>query len=186
MNDKDIIELYNARSEDAIAQTDKKYGSACRHTAYNILGSYEDSEECVSDTYLQVWNVIPPKQPEKFGAFVLRIARNLAVNMFKKRGRLKNGGGYSTVSFEEISEFLPSKNTVEGSVDRQMFMNALDRFLTALPKNKRVMFVQRYFYCSTYSDIANEMHLTVENVTASVRRTREKLREFLEKEGIGI
>ena len=186
MNDKDIIGLFNARSEEAISETDKKYGGVCRHTAYNILGNHEDTEECVNDTYLKVWNVIPPKQPEKLGAFILRIVRNSAINLFKQRGSLKNGGGYSSVSFEEISEFLPAADDVDISVDRRAFTDALERFLNTLPKNRRVMFVRRYFYCSTYSDIAKEMHITEGSAAASVRRTREKLREFLEKEGIRI
>ncbi len=186
MNDNDIIELYFARSEDAVAETDKKYGSACRNTAYNILGNREDSEECTNDTYLKVWNVIPPERPVKFCAFIMRIVRNLAIDMCKKRGRLKNGCGYQTVDFDEISEFLPSPNTVESTVSRQELLKSIEKFLFRLPKNKRVMFVRRYFYCSTYSEIASALHMTESAVTSALRRTREKLREHLEKEGIEI
>ena len=186
MNDNDIIELYNARSEDAISETDKKYGGACRHTAYNVLGNREDSEECVNDTYLKVWNVIPPERPLKLCAFIMRIVRNHAIDMCKKRGRLKSGSGYQTVDFDEIAEFLPAANTVEGDVNRKALLKAIETFLFRLPKDKRVMFVRRYFYCSTYSDIAADLHMTESAVTSTLRRTREKLRAHLEKEGIEI
>ena len=186
MNDNEIIELYFSRSEDAITETDKKYGEACRNAAYNILGSREDSEECVNDTYLKVWDAIPPQRPSRLGAFVLRIARNLAVNMFRSRRTQKNGDGYNAVGFDEIAEFLPSRETVESAVDRQAVLAAIERFLKSLPKDKRIMFVQRYFYCSTLREIADSLHTTEGSVTMSLRRTREKLRRFLEKEGIGI
>lgn len=186
MNDNEIIELYFSRSEDAITETDKKYGVACRSTAYNILGSHEDSEECVNDTYLKVWEVIPPQRPARLGSFVLRIVRNLAVNMFRSRRTMKNGSGYLSVGFDEIAEFLPSQETVESAVDRQAVLAAIERFLKSLPRNKRIMFVRRYFYCSTYGEIAESLHTTEGNVTMTLRRTREKLRKFLEKEGIGI
>ena len=117
MNDNEIIELYNARSEKAIDETDKKYGRHCRNTAYNILHDWEDSEECVNDTYLKVWNVIPPQRPARFGAFIMRIVRNLAVDLSIKRGTLKNGGGSTPVSFEEIAEFLPAAESVESTVN---------------------------------------------------------------------
>ena len=117
MNDNEIIELYNARSEKAIYETDRKYGRHCRNTAYNILHDREDSEECVNDTYLKVWNVIPPQRPAKFGAFIMRIVRNLAVDLSIKRGTLKNGGEFTPVSFEEIAEFLPAAESVESTVN---------------------------------------------------------------------
>lgn len=186
MNDEKIIELFFARAENAIAETDKKYGTAARRVTYNILGSREDSEECVSDTYLRLWDTIPPKRPEKLGAFVLRIARNLALNLFKSNERMRRGGGYKAVDYDEIAGCLPSSETVEGAVDRAAVLKAVESFLSALPRDKRNMFVRRYFYCCTFKEIADAMHLTEGSVKMSLQRTREKLREYLEKEGIGI
>ncbi|MBQ9384452.1 MAG: RNA polymerase sigma factor [Ruminiclostridium sp.] len=186
MNDNDIIELYNARSENAISETDRKYGGACRYTARNILGSPEDTEECVNDTYLKVWNIIPPERPRKLCAFLMRIVRNLALDMCKKQGRLKNGSAYRTVALDEVAGFLPSASTVEGDADRKALLKAIETFLFRLPKEKRIMFVRRYFYCSTYAEIAEDLHMTENAVNAAVLRTREKLREHLEKEGIEI
>ena len=186
MNDNEIIELYNARSEKAIDETDRKYGRHCRNTAYNILRDHEDSEECVNDTYLKVWNVIPPQRPARFGAFIMRIVRNLAVDLCIKRGALKNGGEFTSVSFEEIAEFLPADESIESIVNRQAVLAAIEAFLRALPKNKRIMFVRRYFFCSTYAEIANDLGTTEGSVTMTLRRLREKLRKHLEEEGVEI
>lgn len=186
MDDEKIIELYFARSEDAITETDRKYGECCRNTAYGILGSHEDSGECVNDTYMKVWNVIPPQRPAKLGSFVMRIVRNLAIDIYKKRNAVKNRNGYNTVSFDEISEFLPVSENVESIADRNAVLKAVESFLKMLPRDKRIMFVRRYFYCSKYGDIAKELHTTEGNVTVTLRRIREKLRSYLEKEGIEI
>ena len=186
MNDNEIIELYFARSGDAVAETDRKYGRACRSTAYNILGSREDSEECTNDTYMKLWSVIPPERPAKLCAFIMRIVRNTAIDVCKKRGRLKNGYGFQTIALDEIAEFLPSADTVEDIVDRKKLLRSIEKFLFGLPKKRRVMFVRRYFYCSTYREIAADLHMTETAVTSALRRTREKLREHLEKEGIEI
>ncbi len=183
MNDSKIIELYFARSESAITETDKKYGGCCRSTAYGILGSREDSEECVNDTYLKVWNAIPPARPDRLGAFVIRIVRNLALDMFRKRG---SHAKTAAANFDEIAEFLPASDNVEGEIDRRTVLDAIERFLLTLPKEKRVMFVRRYFYCSSYREIADALLTTEDRVAVTLHRVREKLRGYLEKEGIGI
>ena len=186
MNDDKIIRLYFDRSEDAIRETDKKYGEVCRNVAYNILGSHEDSEECANDTYLKVWGTIPPQRPKKLGAFVVCIARHTALDMYRAANRAKNGGGYRSVDFEEIAGCLPSKENTEGAADRKAVIKAVERFLSTLPRSKRIMFIRRYFYCSTYGDIAADLHTSEDQVRKSLTRTREKLRTFLEKEGIEI
>ncbi|MCR4779501.1 MAG: sigma-70 family RNA polymerase sigma factor [Ruminiclostridium sp.] len=186
MNDSKIIGLYFARSESAIAETDKKYGGCCRSTAYGILGSREDSEECVNDTYLKVWNSIPPERPARLGAFVLRIVRNLALDLRRRRNTLKGGSGFGAVGFDEVADFLPAPGSVEGEADRKAVLAAIEAFLLTLPKEKRVMFVRRYFYCSSYKEIADALLTTEDRVAVTLHRVREKLRGYLEKEGIGI
>ena len=186
MNDDRIIKLYFERSEDAITETDKKYGGACRSVAYNILGNREDSEECTNDTYMKVWDVIPPNKPTKLGAFVVTIARNLALNMYKTASRIKNGSGYKSVNFEEIAGCLPAKESVESEVDRKAVLSAVERFLSMQPRDKQIMFIRRYFYCSTYAEIAGDLNTTEDRVRKSLMRMRDKLREHLEKEGIAI
>ncbi|MBQ9382880.1 MAG: sigma-70 family RNA polymerase sigma factor [Ruminiclostridium sp.] len=186
MTDEKIIKLYFDRSEDAITETDKKYGGACRSVAYNILGSREDTEECTNDTYMEVWEVIPPKRPAKLGAFVVSIARHIALNMYAAANRIKNGRGYRSVGFDEIAECLPSKENVESEAEDKAVLKAVESFLSTLPREKQIMFVRRYYYGSTYGEIAADLNTGEDRVRMSLRRTREKLRKFLEKEGIGI
>ena len=186
MNDEKIIELYFARSEDAIAETDKKYGECCRKTAYGILGNREDSEECTNDTYLKVWDVIPPQKPARLGAFVLRILRNIAIDLLRHRSFSKYGGGYGTVGYDEIADCLPSPESIEGAADRMAVRRAVEKFLSALPREKQIMFMRRYFYCRTCTEIAHDLNMTEGKVKMSLQRMRGKLREQLEKEGIGI
>lgn len=186
MNDDRIIELYFDRSEDAITETDRKYGGTCRSMAYNILGSREDSEECVNDAYMRVWDAIPPKRPAKLGAFVVGTARHVALDMCRAANRLKNGGGYKSVDYDEIAGCLPSAESVEGTFDRQAVLKAVEKFLSEQSRKKQIMFVRRYFYCSTYGEIADDLHTNEDSVRMTLRRMRDKLRKFLEKEGIGI
>ncbi len=186
MNDEKIIELYFARSENAITETDKKYGESCRKTAYSILGSHEDSEECTNDTYLKVWDVIPPQRPTKLGAFVMRILRNLAIDLLRHRTAFKSGGGYCSVGYDEIAECLPSSESVESTADRNSARKAVEKYLSSLPRDKKIMFMKRYFSCCTYADIAEDLNMTEGKVKMSLQRMREKLREHLEKEGIVI
>ena len=186
MTDEKIIELYFARSEDAITETDKKYGAYCRTMSHNITGSSEDSEECVNDTYVKVWNVIPPQHPPKLGAFVVRICRNIALNMRRARGMLKRRDEYEAVRYDEVSECLPAAGSVEKAYDEQIALKAIESFLSSLPRDKRTMFVRRYWYFSSYDDIASDLGVSEGKVKMTVSRTREKLREYLEKEGIDI
>ena len=186
MNDERIIELYFAREEAAITETDRKYGSYCRRVTLNILENSEDSEECVNDTYMKLWNAIPPKRPKSFGAFVAAAARNVALNMLRGRTAEKRGGKGVSLAFDEISDCLPSAQTVESVFDEKELVSALNSFLGSLDKKKRTVFMKRYFHFFSMSEIASDMGMSEENVRTTLFRTREKLRKFLEKEGISI
>ena len=186
MTDEKIIELYFARSENAIAETDKKYGSYCRTMTYNILGSHEDSEECVNDTYLRVWDAVPPTRPKRFGAFVAGIARNLALDIRKAKGRLSRGGGYGSLSFDEISECLPAQESVERTADSDEALAAVERFIRTQSRDKQIMFIRRYYYFSTCAQIAADLNMTEGKVKMTLQRMRTKLREYLEREGIDV
>jgi len=186
MNDNDIIELYNKRSEDAIKETDKAYGRYCRSLTFAILGNREDSEECVNDTYMRLWELIPPKRPPRLGAFTAKIARNLALNRRESLAADKRGGGMSAVDYDEISECLPAGDTVEKKADENELTAALERFLRTLGTEKRQIFLKRYWGFMSVSAISSEMGISVEKVKTTLHRTREKLRKFLEKEGVDI
>lgn len=186
MNDNEIIELYFARSEEAIAETDKAYGRYCRSLTYGILGNRQDSEECVNDTYMKLWEQIPPKRPPRLGAFAAKIARNLALNRREMLAADKRGGGMSAVDYDEISGCLPAADTVEKKADENELTAALERFLRTLKKDTRQIFLKRYWGFMTVADIARDMDISENSVKTSLHRTREKLRRFLVKEGIDI
>lgn len=186
MDDCKIIELYNARSEDAITETAKKYGRYCYSIAYNILHSDEDSEECVSDTYMRAWNVIPPQKPGVLSAFLGKITRNLSLDRWRKHTSAKRGAGEVPLAIDELEECVPSGESVEQAVEDRALTETLNRFLASLTAEKRKIFVKRYWYLSPVKDIAAELGFTESKVKMILLRTREELREFLEREGITL
>ncbi len=186
MNDEKIIELYFARSEAAITETDRKYGACCRSMTMNILGSREDSEECVNDTYLKVWDTIPPERPARLGAFVIRIARNLAFDLRKAKNRLIRGGGFESVSFDEIAECLPAASDTESTADSRAALAAVEKFILSLSREKQTIFMRRYFYMQSCADIAAGLGISEGKVKMILKRTRDGLREYLGKEGIEV
>ena len=186
MEEKEIIDLYWARSETAIRETDKKYGKFCHSIAYNILCDHEDSEECVNDTYLQTWNAIPPRRPSKLSAFLGRITRNLALNRYERETAQKRGGGQVEPAVEELAECLPDPNTVERQVENKELAEALNRFLAGLPGEARKIFLRRYWQLCTVKEIAALYGISESKVKMSLMRTRGRLKRFLEQEGIDL
>ena len=175
MDDKEIIALYLARSEEAIGESEKKYGAYCRTIAGNILPDRADAEECVSDTWLRAWGAIPPNRPERLGAFLGRITRNLALD------RLRSNKGAVR---EELSECLTLGDPTAGMVDRVVLTAALDRFLAGLPQKKRKLFLRRYWYFSTVEELARDFGMSESGVKMTLLRLRRELRAQLKQEGI--
>ena len=175
MDDKQIIALYFARSEEAIGESEKKYGAYCRTIAGNILPNRADVEECVSDTWLRAWGAIPPSHPERLGAFLGRITRNLALD------RLRSNKGAVR---EELSECLTLGDPTAGMVDRVVLTAALDRFLAGLPQKKRKLFLRRYWYFSTVEELARDFGMSESGVKMTLLRLRRELRAQLKQEGI--
>ena len=186
MEERKIIELYWARSEQAIIETDKKYGRLCYGVAFRILNCREDSEECVSDTYLRTWNAIPPSKPKKLSAFLARITRNLALNRYERYTAEKRGGGEVPLALEELAECIPSPDCVQQKVEEVFLRDALNRFLGQLPLETRRIFLLRYWNLSPVSEIAESYGISESKVKTSLFRTRGKLRNFLLKEGIKL
>lgn len=185
MEDREIVELYWERSEAAISETERKYGKYCFAIALRICDDREDAEECVNDTYLRAWNSMPPHKPEKLSAFLGKLARNLALNRYKERHCEKRGQGQVALALEELQECVP--NTAGGSfADDIALRDALNRFLRMLPHETRAVFMQRYWYVCSISDIAAEWGMSESRVKMLLLRTRNKLKQFLEKEGIEI
>lgn len=184
MDDKKIIELYFDRSEQAISETAKKYGRYCHYIAFHILHNQEDSEECVNDTYLRAWNAIPPKQPERLRTFLGKITRNLSLNKWEKLTAQKRGAGQTEQVLEELMECIPSENNVEKVIEDKFILEILNDFLDKISADKRKLFVRRYFYLSSIKEIARDYGISESKVTVTLFRTRQMLKEVLEKEGV--
>ncbi|MBR0327386.1 MAG: sigma-70 family RNA polymerase sigma factor [Clostridia bacterium] len=184
MDDKKIIELYFARSEDAIAETDKKYGAYCVSIARSILSNAEDAEECVNDAYLGVWNSIPPAFPRVLSAFIGRIVRNIALNRLAMLSASKRTRTAEVV-YEEAEELIPDTSGEDVSAEIAL-RDAINGFLASLPKRTRIVFMRRYWYFCSVSEIAEGMGMTEANVKVLLLRTRKKFKAYLEKEGITL
>ncbi|MBQ7295250.1 MAG: sigma-70 family RNA polymerase sigma factor [Clostridia bacterium] len=184
MKDIDIIKLYFARSEKAIDETDKKYGAYCICIAKNILFNNQDSEECVNDTYLRAWNSIPPKEPHNLRTYLGKITRGLAINRYKLYSAEKRGGSSAELVLSELEGCIPSGMSVEDTLDEKLLIKAVEDFLRRQSTEKRNIFLRRYWYCSSVSDIARDFSMSESKVTSLLYRQRHKLREHLEREEI--
>ena len=181
MEDKKIIKLYFERSETAIKETQIKYGKYCYSIAYNILYSQSDAEECVNDTYYNLWNSIPPENPTYFKSFIGRITRNLALNRFDYNNAKKRSPNYEEV-IEELNECSLGK---EFAIDEEfIFKDMIDKFLSSLSKNHRIVFLQRYWYFSPIKEIALNVGIKESNVKVILFRVREQFKNYLKKEGV--
>lgn len=184
VEDKDIIDLYFARSEDAIRETDKKYGQYCFQIASNILFSREDAEESVDDTYLSAWKNIPPTRPKLFQAFLGKITRHNALDRWRRQTAEKRGGREVSVALDELEECIAGSSHAEDSIRKREFQEALNRFLEGLGETERKIFVSRYWYLRSVKFISEKTGLSESNVKTMLFRTREKLRKFLAEEDL--
>ena len=184
MDDKQILELYNERSETAISETAEKYGKYCHYIAYNILYNIQDSEECVNDTYLKAWQTIPPHYPSKLSTYLGKITRNLALNRYKYYNRQKRGEGQTELVLDELLECVPATESTEQAVEEKILVEVLNRFLNDLPEEKMKIFMRRYWYMRTIKEIADDFAMGESKVKMILSRSRSKLKQLLEKEGI--
>ncbi len=183
MDDAQILQLYFDRNEEAIPATDAKYGKYCTAIAKNILGSHEDAEECVNDTYLNTWNAIPPHRPGILSAFLGKITRNLAFNRYKHNNADKRGGGELPLVLEELAGCVSGKETVEDAFDHKALVEAINDFLSTLSVEKRKLFVCRYFYTESIRDIAEKFGISYAGLSMTLSRLRNKLQAYLIKRG---
>lgn len=186
MEDRQIVDLYWARSESAISETADKYGRYCHSIAYNILHNNEDSEECVNDTYLNAWEAMPDQRPRKLSAFLGKITRNLSLNRWELYNAEKRGSGQIPLALDELQECIPSPDSANQMVDDLMLVEIFNQFLASLSKQKRMIFIRRYWYLSPIAEIAADYSISESKVKMSLLRSRNALKQVLEKEGIGI
>ena len=181
MDDKRIIGLLFARSEQALTILAQKFGPRLLATARNILSDNQDAEECVSDTYLAIWNAIPPAKPDPLAGFVFKTGRNLALKRLRHNRAEKRNTHYD-LSLEELSGCIPD-NYLDETLSARELGQAIDRFLTTLPRDSRIMFLRRYWFGDTVRQIATALGYSENAVSVRLNRCRNKLRTYLEQEG---
>lgn len=184
MTDQKIVELFFARSQDAVTAVKKKYGARLLILSRNILGDRLDAEECVNDTLLAAWNAIPPAHPDPLPAWLCATARNISMNRLRGKRAEKRGGGQICAAFEELADTFPDHETLEETLDRKELAHLLNRFLSRLPKRDKQLFLGRYFAGKSIFELAQFLGMSQENCRVRLLRLRRKLHTFLQKEGV--
>ena len=185
MEDKAIIDLYFERNEDALKATDEKYGSYLKKVISAVLGNKEDIEECLSDTYMAVWGKIPPERPSMFRAFIAKIARYTALNRYDYITAGKRNSAFDVI-LSELEDCLSAGDTVEREFEAGILRDALNSFLYSLKKEKRIIFLRRYWFGDSVATIAEKFGISESKVKSMLFRLRGQLKNHLEKEGITI
>ncbi len=184
MEEKQLIQLLFERNEKAIAQMTSQYGELCRAIAFKILENNEDSEEALNDTWLKVWSTVPPQKPESLKAYILAIVRNISLDIYRKKLSFKRKGERMSIALDEVSELLPSESNTEKIVESKEILSLINSFLAAQPKKKRIIFVRRYFYFDSISEISKRLGLSESYITVNLTRMRKSLAKILEREGV--
>ena len=183
MDDRDIIQLYLDRDEQAIPLTAQKYGSYCSAIARNILPDSQDVEECINDAYLQLWSSVPPNIPDDLGAYLGKIVRNLAFNRYKRNNADKRGGGELPLILDELAECVSDGDDIERDYAMKELMANINLFLGTLPPIKRNIFVCRYWYADSIPDISARCGMSAPAVSMTLKRLRIKLHNYLIERG---
>lgn len=184
MEDSKIVELYLKRQETAIKETENKYGKYCYKIAYNILFNKNDADEAVNDTYLGAWNSIPPHKPLILSTFLGKITRRISIKRWSENHAKKRGGGEIYLALDELSECIPSSFSVEKELDNKHLSSLINSFLLSLPKIERNIFICRYWYLDSILEICNQFRFSESKVKSMLYRTRQKMKIFLQKEGV--
>ena len=184
MTDEAIVDLYWQRHEDAITQSSYKYGKRCNSTAFSILQSSEDAEECVNDTYLRAWNLMPDQRPKFLGAFLVKITRNLALDKFRRNKAQKRWNGEVDIVLEELEYCVSGADNASDKIDEEYFYSIFNSFLAQLNEDSRNIFIDRYFNIKSVREISKKYKITESKVKVSLHRSRENLRKILVEEGL--
>lgn len=183
MDDNRIIELFFQRSEKAIVELSTKYGAISMGIAYNILGNFEDAEECVNDSYLGVWNAVPPKEPNPLLAFLLRIVRNISINRCTYNSRQKRKNQYYEC-IDELDYCIASNETVESQLEATELTKNIEEFLDTLNKTNRLIFIRRYWYVDSYESISKLTGMRENSIRTRLSRIRKELKKYLQERGV--
>lgn len=185
MEDGFIIELFFTRSERAIQELAVKYGGICRKISYNILNNLQDVEECVNDTYLGVWESIPPNRPNPLIAYVCRIARNISLKKYRYNTAQKRNSYYD-LSLDELESCIPASSDRSNNSTNEELSSAIELFLGSLDRESRIMFMKRYWFSESVHEISREIGITENHAAVRLMRIRNKLKKYLQQEGITL
>ena len=186
MKDQEIVSLYWDRNEDAILQTQMQYGAYLSKVAYNILADFEDSKECVNDTYLAAWNSMPTNRPNNLATYLGKITRQISIDVFRKKHREKRYSSEYAISLDELGDSFTDGATPEQELDAKLLDEAINRFVCALPNLTQRAFVGRYYFFDSLKDIATYCGMTEGKVKVLLFRTRQRLKVYLKKEGFEV
>jgi len=186
LEDHDILDLYFNRDEAAITETRGKYGLRMLKVSINILRSKEDADECVNDALLKAWDAIPPTRPERLGAFLAKIARNLSINKWQARGAAKRGGGDAGLILSELEDCIPAPSGPEQEYESTRVQEAINACLATMDKSTRTAFVLRYFHGESIRGVCQRFGMSESKAKSVLFRARKKLGAYLEKEGISL
>lgn len=183
MDDTKIIDLFFDRSESAVVELSNKYKDLCVKISMNILGNKEDADECVNDTFLAIWNAIPPQKPKVLKTFVCRIARNISINKYQYNIAEKRNVNFQ-VCLDELGECIAGSSTPEDEYYISEIAKYIDEYLDTLSKTNRLIFVRRYWYMDTYEFLSRVTGLNVASVRKRLSRTRNGLKDYLKSKGV--
>ena len=186
MSDDKILEHLFSHDEKALSELDARYGAYFRSIAYHILRSQEDAEECVNSAYLKVWENVPPEKPENLKGYIGTIVRNIALSRYRTDHAEKRGAGMDTVLLSELEDSIPSGNNVEEAVERSILTEIVNRWLEKEKPENRRLFLGRYWYGYTFSELAKSQGISENKAMVTLHRMRKRLRKSLEQEGISV
>jgi RNA polymerase sigma-70 factor (ECF subfamily) len=185
-NDEKIVDMYWERNPDAIQETDKKYGKVLRSVAYNILFDDLDREECQNDTYLGVWNAIPSTRPAVFSAFIMRIMRWTAISRYKEKSRKKRIPSQLTISLDELADSISSGVQIEEEYESKQLGKLISDYVWSLNEKQRYLFVDRYYLAEPVEKTASDLSVSTQSVYRELRKIKQGLKEYLERNGVHI
>ena len=185
MDDQKIIGLFFERSQRAVKELSGKYFGYCKKISMNILSNESDAEECVNDAFLKVWDSVPPNRPERLGAYVGAITRNISLNRLNSNRAAKRFAGFELL-LDELSEVIPSNDSTDNELDRAELAGAINSFLGTLDERTRALFVSRYWFGDSIRDISKSFGINENTVKTVLFRTRNRLKKHLESEDHNI
>ncbi len=186
MADAQIIELYFQRDERAIEETDHKYGAFLYRIAHNILHDRSDSEECQNDTYLKVWNTVPPTRPLVFPSFIAQIMRNIAINRYKRNMNKKHIPSELTVSMDDLEECLCNESSAETEYLSKELGCLINGFMETLSDRRQYIFVGRFYMADTLEAIASELGVNCSTVHRELKKIKQELKVYLKRNGVSL